>query len=52
MAETKVRRAGALNCFANGERRALDNVREAILYKMEWRVCVKVKDVLFLSGEM
>jgi hypothetical protein len=37
MAETKVRRAGADNCFANGERRALENVREAMLYFMEWR---------------
>lgn len=32
MAETKVLRAGALNCLVNGERRALENVRDAILY--------------------
>lgn len=31
IAETKVLRAGALSCFVNGERRALENVREAIL---------------------
>jgi hypothetical protein len=30
MAETKVRRAGALSCLVNGERRALEKVREAI----------------------
>lgn len=30
-AETKVRRAGTLNCFANGERTALESVREAIV---------------------
>jgi len=30
MADTKVRRAGALSCLVNGERRALEKVREAI----------------------
>lgn len=34
MAETKVLRAGTLSCFANGERRALENVRDAILYEL------------------
>ena len=37
MAETKVLRAGALSCLVNGERRALENVRDAILYVgVEW----------------
>jgi hypothetical protein len=40
MAETKVRRAGALSCLANGDRRALENVREAIMnvFWVEWSV--------------
>lgn len=37
IAETKVLRAGALSCFANGERRALENVRDAIFLLIEWR---------------
>jgi hypothetical protein len=36
MAETKVLRAGARSCFANGDRRALENVREAILNGFGW----------------
>jgi len=36
MAETKVLRAGALSCLANGERIALDNVLEAIFRILEW----------------
>ena len=31
IAETKVLRVGATICFANGERRALENAREAIV---------------------
>ena len=37
MADTNVLHAGALNCLVNGERRALENVREAILNDgVEW----------------
>jgi hypothetical protein len=47
MAETKVLRAGALNCFINGERRALENVRDAILYD-EWSGCRSKVEVLIV----
>ncbi len=51
MAETKVRRAGALNCFANGERRALENVREAMMYAGADVVKSKKELRLFVVGE-
>ena len=57
MAETKVRRAGALNCFANGERRALEICREAMMYDGAEMCCVVVvvrkrRNVCYVWGRM